>query len=118
MKGFVGEGAAQTLGLIVRHVEVLLVVDLLELVVVGLDLNLGDSAEEAMTQRTPTSGAACEAWGMHLAWSQHTSADGYHRLLHASPRSPSPSTLVYGGDDHAAAPTSGRGWSEWPSAQQ
>ena len=49
VKGCVGERAAQTLRLIVRHVKVLLVVDLLELVMVGLDLRLGDSAEEAMT---------------------------------------------------------------------
>ncbi len=35
VKGLVGQGAAQALGLIVRHVEVLLVEELLELVVIG-----------------------------------------------------------------------------------
>ena len=40
VKGLVGESAAQTLGLVVRHVEVLLVLELLELVVIGLDLSL------------------------------------------------------------------------------
>ena len=40
---------------------------------------------------------------MRPAWSPHTSAAGYHRLPHASPRSPSPSTLVCAVDDRAAA---------------
>ena len=48
VKGLVGESAAQALGLIVRHVEMLLVEELLELVVIGLDLSLGDSTEEAV----------------------------------------------------------------------
>lgn len=40
VKSFIGESAAQALGFIVRHVEVLLVEGLLELVMIGLDLSL------------------------------------------------------------------------------
>ena len=35
-------------------------------------------------RRTPASASACEASGMRPAWSPLASADGYHRLQHAS----------------------------------
>lgn len=47
-KGGIGQAAAQAFRLIVRHVEMLLVEEALELVVVRLDLSLRSSTKEAM----------------------------------------------------------------------
>ena len=47
-KGSIGQAAAEALRLIVRHVEMLLVEEALELMVIGLNLRLGGSSEESM----------------------------------------------------------------------
>ena len=48
-KGGIGQTAALTLSFIVRHVEMLLVKEALELEVIRLDLSLGSSAEETIS---------------------------------------------------------------------
>ena len=49
-------------------------------------LKLGRGSDDA--QRTPVSDEACGAWEKGPVQSQHTSAAGYRRLLHASPEFP------------------------------